>query len=349
LKSGGIPPPFFGALWEEPGMLTSLKRTLTGLGAIAALTLASAGAPAAAQEQEQINARMGTVQNEGIFLEGQKKFIKLVDERTGGKVKIELFCCSQLGGERQLADGVGLGTIEIAVLGATGSQTMDLLFTPFLFRDRQHALKVVNGEIGDKWAEDYFGQTGIRLIGYVLQGPREFLTNGRAIRTPDDIKGMKIRAPELPVVVESLKALGASAVVIPFPELYLALQQGTADGWEGPVNVMFDAKHWEVGKFLSIASWNYNFNYLLVNDDLWQRLTPATQAIMKDTWKEVAIEISDSLAAKSEEMLAAFTKNGVEVVKVDPAPFRELTKDVWKQFAPKVWGEGVYEAVQAVQ
>jgi tripartite ATP-independent transporter DctP family solute receptor len=292
---------------------------------------------------------MGTVQNEGIFLDGQKKFVELVGERTGGKVKIEIFCCSQLGGERQLADGVGLGTIEMAVLGATGSPAMDLLFTPFLFRDRQHALSVVNGPIGDKWAEDFYSETGTRLIGYVLQGPREFLTNGRAINTPADIEGMKIRAPELPVVVESLKALGASAVVIPFPELYLALQQGTADGWEGPINVMYDAKHWEVAKFLSLASWNYNFNYLLVNDGLWQRMTPDTQKIVKDTWREVALEISDDLAAASETMISEFEENGVEVVKPDPAPFREATKDVWKQFAPKYWGEGVYEAVQATE
>lgn len=327
-------------------MTSNFARTLV---AAAAIVVALGGASASAQEQAELNVRMGTVQNEGIFLEGQKKFIKLVDERSGGKVKIQLFCCSQLGGERQLADGVGLGTVEIAVLGATGSQAMDLLFTPFLFRDRQHALNVVNGPIGDKWGEDYFAQTGTRLIGYVLQGPREFLTNGRAIKTPEDIKGMKIRAPELPVVVESLKALGASAVVISFPELYLALQQGTADGWEGPINVMYDAKHWEVGKFLSIASWNYNFNYLLVNDALWQRMTPDTQKMMRDSWKEVALEISDNLAAASDGMLDEFRKNGVEVVKVDAAPFREATKDVWKSFAPKIWGEGVYEAVQATK
>lgn len=316
---------------------------------VAVIGLALWPGPAGAQEQAELNIRMGTVQNEGIFLDGQKKFIQLVGERSGGKVKIQLFCCSQLGGERQLADGVGLGTVEMAVLGATGSEAMDLLFTPFLFRDSKHALDVVNGPIGEQWAEQYFKQSGIRLVGYVLQGPREFLTNGRAIRTPDDIKGMKIRAPELPVVVSSLKALGASAVIVPFPELYLALQQGTADGWEGPVNVMFDAKHWEVGKFLSIASWNYNFNYLLVNDGLWQRMTPETQKLVRDTWKEVALEITDKLAAASESMLEEFQKNGVEVVKVDPAPFREATKDVWKEFAPKIWGDGVYEAVQATK
>jgi tripartite ATP-independent transporter DctP family solute receptor len=327
-------------------MIGSLRK-LALAGFAAFVTAAPSGT--LAQEQEQLGIRMGTVQNEGIFLDGQKKFIELVGERTGGKVNIQLFCCSQLGGERQLADGVGLGTIEMAVLGATGSEAMDLLFTPFLFRDSQHALNVVNGPIGQQWADKYYEQSGTRLVGYVLQGPREFLTTPRAIRTPEDIKGMKIRAPELPVVVESLKALGASAVVIPFPELYLALQQGTADGWEGPVNVMYDAKHWEVGKYLSIASWNYNFNYLLVNDGLWQRMTPDTQKIVTDTWKEVATQITANLAAASDKMLEEFRQNGVEVIKVDPAPFREATKDVWKAFAPRVWGEGVYEAVQATQ
>lgn len=321
-----------------------LVSSLAGLG----LACALAGA-ASAQEQQELKFRMATVQGEGIYLEGQRKFVSLVEERTGGKLDIEHFCCNQLGGERQLADGVGLGTIGMAALGATGSPTMDLLFTPFLFRDREHALKVVNGPIGDKWADDYYNQTGIRLIGYVLQGPRQFLTSGKAVESPAAIEGMKIRAPELPVVVESLKALGASAVVIAFPELYLALQQGTADGWEGPINVMYDFKHWEVGEFLSLASWNYNFNYLIVNDAIWQRMTPETQTIVRDTWQDVAREIADDLHEAEGPMLEEFERRGVTVVRPEVEPFREATKDVWKQFTPKVWGEGVYEQVQAVK
>lgn len=330
-----------------------LKKVLGGMAiaaAVAGAALLYNASGAVAQSQEQMNLRLATVQGEGIFLDGIKKFVELTRERTDGKVDIELFCCGQLGGERAAADGIGLGTIDMSVLGATGSEIMDLLFTPFLFRDRQHALNVVNGPIGDKWAQQYYDQTGIRIIGYVLQGPREFLTNGRGVRTPKDIEGMKIRAPELPVVVESLKALGASAVVIPFPELYLALQQGTADGWEGPVNVMHDYKHWEIGKFLSIASWNYNFNYLLVNDDVWKKMSPETQKIVRDTWQEAAVEISNNLDEAVKSILADFEAKGVEVVRdVDVQAFREATKDVWKEFTPRIWGEGVYEEVQATK
>src|SRR5215510_13769838 len=99
---------------------------LAAVGMLAAL----AGAAAMAAEQPPLRFRMGTVQAEGIYTEGQRKFVKLVGERTGGKVVIEHFCCNQLGGERQLADGVKLGTIGMAPVGATGSQIYDLLFTP---------------------------------------------------------------------------------------------------------------------------------------------------------------------------------------------------------------------------
>ncbi|MGE0501200.1 MAG: TRAP transporter substrate-binding protein [Rhizobiaceae bacterium] len=302
-----------------------------------------------ATAQDVVNLRMATVHNEGKYLDGQKKFVRLVDERTGGSVKIELFCCSQLGGERQIADGVSLGSIDMAVLGATGAEALNLLFMPFLFRDKEHALSVVNGDVGQTLREKYHDETGNRLIGFVLQGTREFLTNGRAIRTPDDIRGMKIRAPELPVVVASLKALGASAAVVPFPELYLALQQGAVDGWEGPVNVMHDAKHWEVAKFLSRASWIHDFNYLIASDATWGRITPDDQKVVTDTWREVAAEITANLAAGLDETYQRFTDNGVEVVVVDSAPFRELTKDVWKDFAPRIWGDGTYEAIQAAK
>jgi tripartite ATP-independent transporter DctP family solute receptor len=323
-----------------------LLRAITRMLLVFSVLVAGA---APAQEQQPLKFRMGTVQGEGIFTEGQRKFARLVGERTGGKVQIEHFCCNQLGGERQLADGLSLGTLGMAVIGATGSQTMDLLFTPFLFRDRDHALKVVNGPIGDKWADDYYKQTNLRLIGYILQGPRQFLTNKRAIRTPADAKGLKIRAPELPVVVASLKALGASPVVIAFPELYTALQQGTADGWEGPVNVMYDAKQWEVGKYLSLASWIYNFNYLIANDDVWKKMTPATQTIVRNAWRESMAEVEQKLFEAEKTMIDEFRKRGVEVVTPDVGPFREATKDVWKDFAPKTWGPGVYEQVQAVK
>ena len=210
---------------------------LLALGMVATLSAAAAFAA----EQAPLRFRMGTVQAEGIYTEGQRKFVKLVGERTGGKVQIEHFCCNQLGGERQLADGVKLGTIGMAPVGATGSAIYDLLFTPFLFRDREHALKVVNGPIADKWAEDFYKQTGIRVLGHFVQTPRQFQTVSRPIRTPADFKGMKLRAPEIPVVVAGVKALGASPVVIAFPELYTALQQGTADGWEAPVGNMYDS------------------------------------------------------------------------------------------------------------
>lgn len=322
------------------------RRQLLGLG-LAAAVLASA--PLFAQEQQPLKFRQGSVQGEGVYNDGQKKFAKLVEERTGGKVQIEHFCCNQLGGERQIADGIKLGTIGIGALGATGSPILDLLFMPFLFRDRDHVTKVLNGPIGDKWAEDYYKATGVRMIGYVVNGPRNFETVKRQVRTPADLKGMKIRAPEIPVVVASLKALGASPVVIAFPELYTALQQGTAEGWEAPIAVMYDYKFWEVAKYLSIANWNYNNNFLVINDDIWKKMTPATQKIVKDTWKEVAAEISNNLANNEAKLIEEMKKKGVDVVIADPAPFREATKDVWKDFAPKIWGPGVYEAIQAVK
>jgi tripartite ATP-independent transporter DctP family solute receptor len=318
---------------------------LVGVGMMGALI----GAVAIAAEQAPLRFRMGTVQAEGIYTEGQRKFVKLVGERTGGKVVIEHFCCNQLGGERQLADGVKLGTIGMAPVGATGSQIYDLLFTPFMFRDREHALKVVNGPIADKWAEDFYKQTGIRVLGHFVQTPRQFQTVKQPIRTPADFKGMKLRAPEIPVIVAGVKALGASPVVIAFPELYTALQQGTADGWEAPVGNMYDSKFYEIAKYLSVVNWTFNCNELLINDDLWKKMTPETQKIVKDTWKEVATETSNKLADDEKRTIEEMKKFGVQVLYPDPAPFREATKNVWKDFAPKVWGPGVYEQVEATK
>ncbi len=306
-------------------------------------------ASAFAQQQQDLKFRFATVQQPGIYLDGITKFTNLVRERTGGKVQIEVFCCNQLGGERQIMDGVKLGTVGIGSIGATGSATYDLLFMPFVFRDLAHATTVVNGAVGAKWQDDFYKQTGVRQIGYLINGSRIFLTNKRMLNSPADATGMKIRAPEIPVIVASLRALGASPVVIAAPELYTALQQGTADGWEGPLAYMADNKHWEVAKNLALVEWIFNITNTVINDDIWNKMTPATQKIMRDSWKEVAAEITQKEWAKQAELVEMFRKNGVTVAKPPVGPFQEATKDVWKQFAPKVWGEGVYEQIQATK
>lgn len=329
--------------FSPAGILRSVGKWM--LPAIVSVALS----PAIAQQQQELKFRFATVQQPGIYLDGITKFTNLVRERTGGKVQIEVFCCNQLGGERQIMDGVKLGTVGIGSIGATGSATYDLLFMPFVFRDLDHASKVVNGAVGAKWQEDFYKQTGVRQIGYLINGSRVFLTNKRMLNSPADAKGMKIRAPEIPTIVASLRALGASPVVIAAPELYTALQQGTADGWEGPLAYMADNKHWEVAKNLSMVEWIFNITNTIVNDDIWNKMTPATQKIMRDSWKEVAAEITQKEWAKQNELVEMFRKNGVAVARPPVAPFQEATKDVWKQFAPKVWGEGVYEQIQATR
>jgi tripartite ATP-independent transporter DctP family solute receptor len=325
------------------GFLRTVGRWLLPL--VAALALS----PAFAQQQQELKFRFATVQQPGIYLDGINKFVGLVKERTKGKVQIEVFCCNQLGGERQIMDGVKLGTIGIGSIGATGSPIYDLLFMPFLFRDLEHALKVVNGPVGAKWQDDFYKQTGVRQIGYLINGSRVFLTNKRMLNTPADAKGMKIRAPEIPVIVASLRALGASPVVIAAPELYTALQQGTADGWEGPLAFMADNKHWEVAKNLAMVEWIFNITNTIINDEIWGKMTPETQKIMRDSWREAAAEITQREWAKQGDLQDQFRKNGVAVAKPAVGPFQEATKDVWKQFAPKVWGNGVYEKIQATK
>ena len=315
------------------------------LPAVASLMLS----PAIAQHQQELKFRFATVQAPGLYLDGITKFAKLVGDRTKGRVQIEVFCCNQLGGERQIMDGVKLGTIGVGSIGATGSPIYDLLFMPFVFRDLPHALKVVNGAVGAKWQDDFYKQTGVRQIGYLINGSRIFLTNKRMINSPADAKGLKLRAPEIPVIVASLRALGASPAVIAAPEIYTSLQQGTVDGWEGPLAYMADNKHWEVAKNLSMVEWIFNITNTIVNDEIWKKMTPETQKIMRDAWREVAAEITEKEWAKQDVLIEQFRKNGVTVAKPPVGPFQVATKDVWKEFAPKVWGVGVYEKIQATK
>ena len=188
---------------------------------------------------------------------------------------MKFFPGGALGTQRQLQEQVQLGTVEII---GTGSDMPELepkfgVFDfPFLFADRTHVYKVVDGPIGDELNQAVIRNKGVRVLSWGELGFRHFTNTVRPITKPEDLKGLKIRVPPNKIRVAAIKAMGAAATPIPWKELCTALQQRVVDGQENPTNAIVSLSMWEVQKFVSLSNHVFTPTYLLVNQRFYQSL-----------------------------------------------------------------------------
>ena len=287
---------------------------------------------------------------QGIYGRYEVKFGKLLEERTGGALKIAHFGSGSLGGEKDVMEGLRLGSVHISLIGLTLMPFLDVIWGPYVFRDNDHGRKVLDGEIGQSWKERVLKEGGgVRLIDYVYFGPRQLTTKNTPGRTPKELKGLKIRVMEAPIYIATWKALGASPVPMAWTEVFTGLQQGTIDAQENPLELIVANSLFEVQKYVALTYHVRPYRFLLMNDAAFNKMSKDQQRIFLDTWKEIAKEIEQEYISSDQKYLDLLKSKGMTVVQADVHAYREATKDVWKQFMPKAWGEGVYEKVQAVK
>jgi TRAP-type transport system periplasmic protein len=335
--------------------LGHLVRVAASMLAVVTLTLgaAHAGTPAASGEQRVIEFKGGGTDPVNSPVDQMmQRFSKALAERTQNKIKLTYFAGGQLGGERDIVEGVQLGTVGLAVTGVTSHRIWDALWIPYLFRDRDHMWKVLRGPIGEEWNQVMLKERGSRLFGYAYRSPRNLTTTKVKVTKAADLKGLKVRVPEIEGEIIGWRALGSNPTPMPWPEVLTSLQSGIIDGQENPYETMWSNRMWEVQKYLMLTEHIRMAWTVLIDDKIWQRVTPANQKIMTETWKEAADWLEQSTLAKEKEYLETFKKNGMNVVQppeLDVQSFREASKNAWKQITPKAWGEGVYERVQATK
>ena len=271
-----------------------------------------------------------------------KKFKELVEKRTNGRVEVNTFPAGQLGNERVMLEGVQLGTLEMGIL-SSGSLAnfvpqVAVLDFAYLFKDVDEAMKVIEGPVGQDLAQ-FMLKTGIRKVAPLRLSFRHVYAN-KAIRTPADLKGMKIRTMENPSHLAAFKALGASPLPMAFGELYTALQQGTVDGAENAIDFYYASKHYEVSKVLSLTSHVYCVQQCVASEKALAKMPPEIQEIVLDSAKEAIDIFNKDLYPK---FLAEATKklqaSGVKIVEVDSlTPFRNLAKVTWLDVAKRING-----------
>ena len=228
------------------------------------------------------------VEEEAIH-QGVTIFKKIVEQKTAGKLKVEIYPSNQLGKEREQFEGMKLGNIEMAMI-AEGPMAgffpeIMVIGIPYLFANEAVAWRALDGPFGKALFEEMRKKTGVRALGIGENGFRNFTTKAKPIRTPDDLKGLKIRTMENPAHMAMVRALGASPTPIAWGEVYMALQQGVVDGQENPVSVIEVAKFYEVQKYLTLDGHVYSILPILISDKFYSSLPPDFQKIVSDTAK----------------------------------------------------------------
>lgn len=248
-----------------------------------------------------------------------------VARRTGGRIQIQQFPDSVLGGEVEMLKGVQLGTIDLAFI--TGAPLPSILpdagifNIPFLFNGPAHAHAVLDGPIGDSYRQLLSGKDLVALA-WGENGMRHITNSKRPIASPDDLKGLKLRLPQSPVMLLGFRAMGTEASPLPFPQLYSALQAGVFDGQENPIATIRSAKFVQVQKFLTLSGHVYDPAVIVMSSDAHDDLSAEDRAIILDAAKTGA-RASRKFAAEAEITgVAALKQAGMQVLTgIDRARF----------------------------
>ncbi|HZK54242.1 MAG TPA: TRAP transporter substrate-binding protein [Desulfosporosinus sp.] len=294
--------------------------------------------------------RLGYIMAPGGPADDNAKFFKkLVEERSKGQIEVQVYPSSTLGNEADLMDGIKLGSVDMAL---TGEAPINLfapeyaaLNMPYAFRDLEHLQKVLSGPIGNGLADKFVETKGARVLDYWTRGPR-FLTANREIKTPDDLKGLKLRVPEIKVFTEAWKAMGAIPTPINFGELYNAMQQHVVDAQENPLELITTSSFYEIQKYLMTTAHVRAPYILFISDKIMKGLPEDLQKVINDSAKEAGQqELKDTLNAE-DKFLAGLKAKGMTVVEVDTNLFRDKIKDLPARLESELkWKPGLYQAI----
>ncbi|WP_324715428.1 TRAP transporter substrate-binding protein [Carboxydochorda subterranea] len=269
---------------------------------------------------------------------GATQFARLVGERTGGRVRIDVYPAGQLGpGEREEVEALQLGGIDLVVTGTAVLSNflpdfgvMDL---PFLFRDYRHVDAVLDGPVGRRLLDRLNG-ADLHITGLALweQGFRYLTNSRRPILSPADVRGLKIRVQENPIHVDSFNALGANATPMAWGEVYTALQQHVIDGQENPIPVLTSARLYEVQKYLAMTGHFYAPAILLINTERFRSLPADVQQILVDTAREVSRSERQEARRMEAQQVEELKQLGMQVTTPDKEAFRKAMQGVYDKY-----------------
>jgi tripartite ATP-independent transporter DctP family solute receptor len=276
-----------------------------------------------------------------------------IAKRTNNKYQIDVFPASALGNEQQIAQALPLGTIDLAYVGASfiGAtyKPISIVNAPYIWRDFEHHQAFSRSPLLKELTDGYFNQTGHKIVAITYYGARHTTAN-KAINTPADMKGMKLRVPQAPMYMMYARAVGANPTPIAFAEVYLALQNKTVDGQENPLPTIQAKKFYEVQSHINLTGHILDNLTTVIGSPLWNKLTAQEREIFESVYKEAAARAGAAIRVSEGKMVDWFKQQGKTVVVPDLKAFRQAAVKIHNDpSAGAVWTKEQYDRLQAVK
>jgi len=275
-----------------------------------------------------------------------------LEEISKGKMTVEIYPNQQLGTERQIVELLQIGSLDMTKVSAATLENFApktrVLGLPYLFRSREHSFRVFDGPIGEELLNDG-KKYWLKGLGFYDAGSRSFYTKEKAIESPGDLKGQKIRVMPSVTAMEMVRGFGGSPTPISWGELYTSLQQGVVDGAENNPPSFYLSKHYEICKYYSLNEHTFSPDIILVATHFWDKLSEQEQ-----NWLQQAVDASvvyqRELWAKAEaEALDAVQKAGVEISRPDKSLFSKETERVYEKYKADETLSKLIQQIKAVE
>lgn len=273
---------------------------------------------------------------------GGKKFGEILAAKLPGKYTVQVYANSQLGDDVRATEAVRMGTLEMVTTSASPLTGLvpefNVFDLPFIVPNTKAADAIFDGPIGARLAAD-LEKKGLKLLCYYENGFRQLTNSVREVKTPADLKGLKIRTMQNPIHLEAFRAMGANPTPMPFSEVFTAMQQKTIDGQENPIPTIWLSKFYEVQKYISLTGHVYGPQIMLINKKLWDSFPAADQKIIAEAAKETAVYQRGLNRKLNKEFVDNLKKAGNTVTVITPEQhkaFVDACASVYTTWEPKI-------------
>ena len=307
--------------------------------------VAVSGQPAAGQEWPKMSFRITqTVSPTEPLGLGVQHFIKRLGEETDGKVTVQYFPSGQLGQDLDVFEQLGEGTVHMHASGFGATASLNSFYAPWLFKDFAHVQRVLDSDLAAQWNKQLIEENGAQILLAYPRAPRHISTNGRPVRGPEDLKGLRIRVPEIPVLFNGLQKLGVDPIALNFGEVYTALQTGTIQGQENPLPTIVGFSIQEVQEYISLTAHSHAPEYIYVNVAWWEGLSPELRDLMMTLLKEGQAVASEATERVQAELIEKIKASGrTEIVEADVEALRAAARPVLDEIGPQYLGAEAYK------
>ncbi|PAU78228.1 TRAP transporter substrate-binding protein [Halomonas salipaludis] len=300
-----------------------IKQVVTGA-VLGAALIASQAAVAA-----DFTLRFGHLANEqNIWHQAAETFKEEVEANSDGRIEVRLYPNEQLGSEMDVINSIQLGTAEMTITGESlqnWAPKAAMMAVPYAFRDSEHLHAAVSGEIGAEIEEQITQQANLVPLAWFERGPRE-LTSNRPIEHPDDLDGMRLRVPNVPLFVDTWEALGARPTPMAFSEVFTALQQNTIQAQENPLSLIESASFYEVQDYVNLTGHVRSWIYVVIGQDALNQMPDDLQQVVRDAAASMQDYQAELFVEDQERLEEALRERGMEFVEVDIEAFAERAR-----------------------